>query len=389
MRYTKVVVCLVATLCTGLALAEVPATQTGAADQVPSGSPIAFVYVSSSPTSNNYEINAFAVASNGKLTAVSGSPFRVGFVAGMAVNPKYLFLTDAVYIYSFSIAPDGTIKQVASINAQQFNNPSNYGGPRYLFLDRSGANVYDTDLYCCGDDNALQFFNLEASTGELSFIGVTTATWSYYEPLSFIGNSVYGYASECSEYSDIYGFQRDDNGTLSALNINPLVPTAPKGYSYCPNQIVGDSANHLAMALTPSNAYNSPGPPPPPQLATYTADSSGNITTRSTRFNMPKTAIPVITDIAMSPSGKLLAVAGLNGLQVFHFNGSKPLTHYTGLLTLDQIDQVYWDNDNHLYAISQPSGKLFVYTVTPDSVSQAPGSPHKITQPQNIVVLSK
>ena len=104
---------------------------------------------------------------------------------------------------------------------------------------------------------------------------------------------------------------------------------------------------------------------------------------------MPKTAIPVITDIAMSPSGKLLAVSGLNGLQVFHFNGSKPITHYTALLTKDEVDQIYWDNDDHLYATSQPGGKLFVYTVTPTSVSQAPGSPHKITKPQNIVVLSR
>jgi hypothetical protein len=35
----------------------------------------------------------------------------------------------------------------------------------------------------------------------------------------------------------------------------------------------------------------------------------------------------------MSPSGKLLAVAGTTGLQVFHFNGSNPIKPYTGLLT--------------------------------------------------------
>jgi len=128
---------------------------------------------------------------------------------------------------------------------------------------------------------------------------------------------------------------------------------------------------------------------PPPQLATYMADSSGNLTTKSTRFNMPKTAMAILTDIAMSPSGRLLAVAGTTGLQVFHFNGSKPITHYTGLLATDQVDQLFWDNDNHLYATSQSAGKLFVFTITPTSVSQAPGSPHRITKPQNIVVLSQ
>jgi hypothetical protein len=77
------------------------------------------------------------------------------------------------------------------------------------------------------------------------------------------------------------------------------------------------------------------------------------------------------------------------GLQVFHFNGSNPITHYTGLLTKDEIDQFFWDNDNHLYAISNASGKLFVFTVTPTSVSQAPGSPYTISQPLNIIVLPK
>ena len=287
-----------------------------------------------------------------------------------------------------SVSPDGAIKQVASINAQQFN-PDNYGGPGVLFLDRTGTTVYDTDYYCCGTNDAFQFFSTDNTTGQLNYLGVTTATWNYWVPLTFIGNNLFAYASECSEYSAIFGFQRNDDGTLSALNINPSVPTAPKGYSYCPSQMVADSANHLAMALTPQKGYKASESAPPPQLATYTADSSGNITTKSTRFNMPKTAIPVISDIAMSPSGKLLAVAGLNGLQVFHFNGSKPLTHYTGLLIKDQFDQILWDNDNHLYAISQTTGKLFVFTVTPSSVSQAPGSPYKISKPGTIAVLPK
>ena len=386
-RHVKFALWLMVALCTSAVFALAAYAQTDSAIQNPnSNSAVAYVYVSSS----NQNVKAFGAAPDGKLTPVPGSPFRVGFVAGMAVNAKYLFLTDEVYIYSFSIAPDGSIKQVASINAQQFNS-GGCGGPEPLFLDSTGTTLYDVDFNenCTGSDDALQFFSIDASTGELNYLGVTAATWSYWEPLSFIGNNEYAYASECSEYSDIYGFQRNADGTLSVLNINPSVPTAPKGYSYCPNQMVADSANHIAMALTPENGYKSSQSAPPPQLATYTADSSGNITTKSTRFNMPKTAIPVITDIVMSPSGKLLAVAGLNGLPVFHFNGSKPLTHYTGLLTKDQVDQVYWDNDNHLYAISQPSGKLFVYTVTPSSVSQAPGSPHKITTPQNIVVLSK
>src|ERR1700722_4417590 len=104
---------------------------------------------------------------------------------------------------------------------------------------------------------------------------------------------------------------------------------------------------------------------------------------------MPAAAVRSVTDIWMSPSGQLLAVAGAGGLQILHFNGSNPITRYTGLLTRDEIDQLFWDNDNHLYAISRSAGELFVFTITPTSVSQAPGSPYAITHPQNIIVLPK
>jgi hypothetical protein len=324
-RYFNTLICIIAMACVEVTFAQVALAQTDNNVQTSdSKSPVAFVYVSSS--SNGNQVDAFAAAANGKLTPVSGSPFPFD-VYGMAASGNYLFGTDGVYIYTFSVASDGSIKQVASINAQQYNNPDNYGGPGSLFLDRTGATVYDTDFYCCGSDDAFQFFSLDQSTGGLSYLGVTTPTWSYYVPLSFMGSNVYAYASECSEYSAIFGFQRNTDGTLTALNINPALPVAPKGYSYCPNQLVAGPTNHLAMALTPIQPPgHSPIPPLPPQLANYMADKSGNLTTKSTRFNMPKTAVKWVTDIAMSPTGKLLAVGGTAGLQVFHFNGSKPTT---------------------------------------------------------------
>ena len=64
-RHIQFVACLFVTVCTGLAFAEDNSTN----------SPVAFVYVSSSPSANHYEINAFTSDANGKLTHVSGSPF--------------------------------------------------------------------------------------------------------------------------------------------------------------------------------------------------------------------------------------------------------------------------------------------------------------------------
>ena len=41
---------------------------------------------------------------------------------------------------------------------------------------------------------------------------------------------------------------------------------------------------------------------------------------------MPSTAAGFIFGLGMSPSGKLLAVAGSGGLQVFHYKGGSPIT---------------------------------------------------------------
>jgi hypothetical protein len=377
-RYIKFV-CPLAVLCTATVFAQI----------TPTSSPVAFVYVSNAVGGNNYEINAFAAASNGKLTRVTGSPFPAD-VQNMAVNGKYLFGTNGIEIDSFAIAPDGALKEVASINAQQFNNPVG-GGPGALFLDHTGATLYDEDIYGNdGANNTYQFFDIEKASGQLNYLGMTSAaSTQFWEPLSFTGNNVYAYGSNCYHFdADIFGFERKSDGTLAELNINPEIPAAKSGSFYCPYLATADPTNHVAISLQPLNA-NSWQPDGPPQLATYTADGSGNLTTKSTYTNMPTSAVNGVLDIEMAPSGKLLAVGGTAGLQVFHFNGSNPIRHYTGLLTTDEICQFFWDNNSHLYAISSKSGKLFVFTVTPTSVSQAPGSPYTISQPANIIVLPK
>lgn len=390
-RYVKVVVCLIATLFAEAAFAQVASPQAYPTIQVASSrSPVAYVYVGSNPSGGAIEIEAFAAASDGKLTPVTGSPFQ-GDVESMAVNGQYLFGvgTNGVDIESFSIATDGALQQVASINAQQFNGGT-CGGPGPLFLDHTGGTLYDLDFdgNTCSN-NTYQSFSIDNATGELNYLGSDGASTWFYIPLSFIGNNVFAYGAVCLSdmYWQIYGFQRNSDGMLTYANITAPPPTPKKGDFYCPFLATADATNHVAMSLQAVGAgFNPDGLP---QLATFTADSSGNLTTKSTHANMPRTVVKNITDICMSPSGKLLAVGGTAGLQVFHFNGSEPITRYTGLLTKDQIDQFFWDNDNHLYAISRSAGKLFVFSITPKSAIQAPGSPYAITSPQDIIVLPK
>ena len=379
---------LVAALCATMAFAQVPSTEAGAQSQF-STSPVAYVYVSSALSRTRSDIYAYSAAADGALTPVLGSPFP-GNAAYMALNGRFLFGNDSTdtYIYSFRIAPDGALQQVSSIDASKYN-PGNTGGPGNLFLDHTGTTLYDGDIYAYGTgSNAYQFFTIDNSTGQLNYLGVTPNGGPGVDSvLSFIGNNVYAYSSSCYHFTPaIYGYKRNSNQTLSPLNINPSIPAGPNGDTYCPYLAAADPTNHVAVSLEPYSGYAAAGPP---QLAVYTANSSGNLTTTSTAANMPKTAVTSVTDMWMSPSGKLLAVAGSTGLQVFHFNGASPITPYTGLLTKNQVDQMWWDNANHLYALSRTSGKLYVFTVTPTSVSQAPGSPHTIANPQNVIILPK
>jgi hypothetical protein len=393
-HHFKIVVCFTATLCAQVAFSQVSPTQLDSSVSAgASSSPVAYVYVSSKSTGNKNEINAFAASANGKLTRVAGSPFLAD-VQKMAVNGKYVFGTNGVTIYSYAIEVNGTLREVASIDAQKFNQ-SDCGGPIWLFLDRSGSTLYDVDIYSDCANNAFQFFGSDGSTGGLSYRGTTAASSpEFYLPLSFLGNNEYAYGSSCYHFSPtIYGFARGSGGSLTHLGINPALPAASAGNFYCPYLADTDTTNHLAIPVQPL-AGSSWQPVGSYQLATYTADSSGNLTTNSTYSNMPTTLAATgtansLTDVSMSPSGKLLAVAGNGGLQVFHFNGANPITHYTGLLYTAQVDQLFWDNDNHLYALSQSAGKLFVFTVTPTSYKQAHGSPYTITSPEYIAVSAR
>lgn len=345
--------------------------------------PVAYVYVSSSPTQTQTQINAYSADRNGGLRLVPGSPL-VENGSTLAVGGKWLYSSDTVNIYSFSIAANGALKQVSSINAQAYNGYAD-GGPISLFLDRTGKSLYDLDIYGnIGANNTFQFFDIDQRDGSLSYVGATsTATPNFETALSFVGNNQYGFGAGCYHGDQaLYGFSRSASGVLTDLNLNPPFPAAQNG-AYCPYIAVSDGNNHLAVSLSPNNDMTPTGPT---QLAVYTVDTSGTLTTTSTYQNMPVIDVTNLQAMSMSPSGKLLAVAGSGGVEVYHFSGANPITKFTGLLTTDAISQVYWDNSHHLYAISPASGELFVFTVTAASYAQSPGSPYAIANPYAVVV---
>ena len=71
-----------------------------------------------------------------------------------------------------------------------------------------------------------------------------------------------------------------------------------------------------------------------------------------------------------------------SGIEIYNFNGAAPLALYKTLLTDTPIGQVAWDSSNHLYAISPSTTTLYVFTVSPASVTEdtsiSIGSPYKM-----------
>jgi hypothetical protein len=382
--------CLALALCASSGFAHLAAQTTAGQPEAATSAPVAYVYVSSNPVnSSTNEIRAYAAAATGRLTPVSGSPFRDD-VTSMASNGKYLFAStrSGIYIAAFAMEADGALRWKESTDIVKYNQ-DDCGSSGPLFLDHTGSTVYDLEFRSDCSNNSYQSLGINKSTGGLQNLGSSATDAWLNLPATFIGNNVYAYMATCLSnlYWEISGYKRSSNGRLSDININAPTPTPKAGDFFCPSQTAADPTNHVAITLQAVNQdFNPDGSP---LLATYTADSSGNLSTKSTVANMPQASVGTVTDLKMAPSGKLLAVGGTAGLQVFHFNGSSPITHDTGLLTKSQVDQFFWDKANHLYAISRAAGKLYVFTVTPTSATQAPGSPYTISGPQNIAVQPK
>lgn len=72
----------------------------------------------------------------------------------------------------------------------------------------------------------------------------------------------------------------------------------------------------------------------------------------------PATAAPVsyIYVTSQGANNQIVIDAYAAASNGFHFNGASPATPYTGLLTSSEVDQVSWDNANHLYAIGEKAG---------------------------------
>jgi hypothetical protein len=393
---------LTLTLCLASLSARLTFAQSISTEVVPAvtAAPVAGVYVGTTKG-----IYLYDASTTGKLTLISSKPDATPAGLLIGVTGKYLITLGTHIIHSYQLSSTGVIgKQLSSINTQDYYVGSNCDGYNegtigLASLNHAGRNVYVVFPLIPGSScpASIQTYNISKS-GDLTFNGAIAtgdnAGAGLFQAPTIIANDTFAYAASDFENTGetFSGFILGSNGEMQNWSFNMSEPVAPSGAGYTPLYVTADPTNHLAAMLSNSTFF--PSDSVTFQLASYTVDGQGNLSTTSTAENMPSTNDVMGNDITtpilnMSPSGKLLAVGGLYGLQVFHFNGANPVTPYSGVLTTDRINRIHWDNNNHLFALS--TKKLYVFTVTPTAITKVAGSPFTIPTgtPNALIVVPK
>jgi hypothetical protein len=363
--------------------------------------PVAYIYVSSNDSGSNNKVVGYAASADGKLTEISGSPWDDN-LSYLATNGSYLFGSTNIptdngkNIFSYHVESNGALKYIGATNIQDDGSENACNIAENLTLDHTGSYLYayvENAGGCNGDSyGAYQSFAVNKSTGFLNYLSVTsTLPPANYVPLTMLADNDYAYTAGIYT-GGVDGLQKTANGSLVILSSSsPAVGIEgmPSGWGYDYGTVAADPTNHLAVDVcfaSDGGAYGCDDTED--KIATFAINTSnGSQSTSSTFSNMTTTEVHPVDALAMAPGGKLLAVAGENGVQIFNFNPRGQATANTGLITTAPVSELYaaselyWDNNNHLYVISNADNALHVFTVTATSAEEAPGSPYSILEP--------
>jgi 6-phosphogluconolactonase (cycloisomerase 2 family) len=365
--------------------------------------PVAYIYVSSNYSGSNNRVVGYAAGADGKLTEISGAPWADNLTY-LATTGSYLFGSTNIAndngknIFSYHVESNGALKYIGANNIQDDGSDNACNFAQNLTLDHTGSYLYayvENAGGCNGDSyGAFQSFAVNKSTGRLGYLSVTnTMPPANYVPLKMLADNNYAYNEE--EYgSGIAALKRASNGSLIAINSAQASvgnEGMPSGWGWQFNAVAADPTNHLAADIEYSATGCDYGcnEDTEDKIATIAVNTAnGSQSTTSTFSNMAETDVHYVEALAMSPSGKLLAVAGQNGVQIFNFNPNGQATPNTGLITTAPISnlyaasaELYWDTSNHLYVISNADNAMHVFKVTATSAEEAPGSPYTIPHP--------
>jgi hypothetical protein len=317
---------------------------TSFAQTTASSTPVAWVYVSnlvSPDTSTKHNIYAYGARSDGSLFQVAGTPLN-NDIKDLWDNSHYLFGLNGSQIDSYWISSTGALQLVGTVDAAAHaTNPCGGIGP--LKVDHSGHSLYNpiAEDDCMGF--SFQNFAINNTTGSLTYKSTSDEIFLSDSEIDFLGNNLFAYTPICTEFDHeevgyITGFKRASDGSLKNIAISGPGPTPQNtANDYCPYTIATDPTNHMAVLQEETGFDGTPYGTP--VIATYTATSTGDLTSTSTYKNMPHTRSGSRV-IRMDPSGRLLAVGGSNGLEIFHYHGANPVTYAKTLLMSGSIQSL-------------------------------------------------
>lgn len=344
----------------------------------------AFLYQSADvPNTNSSEqaIYGYALSSTGKLTPIPGQPFGVGDGINYytACNGTYFFgiswgnPNNPTWqnIITYRIASNGALTKVQTTPAAKFSSTP---GPHYLYgpltLDHSGQFLYvgvtgGSDLY---SQYSVMTFQVNHETGALDFLGEAPFHGQDTTNIHFTGN-------------DAYAFDENDYEYLVAGNKTLRLLGNATDAGFNGNYLDPDPLSNLAVLGTNG------------QLQSWFVHANGSLSEHSTdgQTLLHTNLWPYdYRQMYFSPDGSILALAGF-GLDLYHFNGAKPVTNYKQLYApgvfnsqLDRTTGTYvsivgWDNQHHFITVTQDypqtgnPGPLYwqVYTATSSSVTES------------------
>ena len=370
----------------GLAVSLALVSSLAAVSPSSAQSTVAHVYVQS--TGSAGPVYGYSASSGGQLTAISGSPFKPGTKIVGGTGSKF-FTVGKTLLHSYAVSSNGALgSQLSQIGFFNYAGAScgstgDPVGPQGV-LDHTGKTVYvllqgNGDHLC----STYQTYNVN-SDGSFTFNGdtqVSVESGGGTTLPSILGNEKFAYADNFFRFNNqVIGFQRESSGTLQySGSLNPTFSGSDQYTAYRPD--ASPTGNYVVL----QEYLNDSGFP---QLGSFSVGSNGTLSSTNTAANMPQTNLNT-TESAFSPDGAFFAIAGnLNpgsGLQIYKFNGASPLTLFSNTIK-DPIEHLAWDNSGHLYATSTYENKLWVFTVTAQSVVQS--AVLSVPNPLNLVVVS-
>jgi hypothetical protein len=354
----------------------------------------AYAYVGSRSTIGSGYIDGFAIAADGSAQPVSGSPYS-GASNSVVGATNHLFATDGTNIVTYTLASDGALNQTSSVDGKAYDLDPQVSVVGGLTLTPNGRDLYTDELYFDGANNVYLAWAV-SSSGQLSYLSSPSlppySTAGGF-PFAYSANGSFAYTwSSCSRDGSVWGFAVRPNGSLNRLNpgAQPPPPQQGQGGSDCSQAIAISSSGYAAVAW--NGSYCCGGPP---VIATYSIQSTGalSMVSGSEQYiscqNSP---------MAFDPSSRYLAV-GCNGIQIYALSARGLLTPIGSIqLPTVPFGSLAWDSANHLYGIPQTGWQvcqsngsacgLYIFNSNAGMLTLAPGSPHTLSQPGSLAVLS-